>query len=447
MPEDRRPGCVAEGTPEAPTDTPTCEADAGGPPIGSAHASGAGMERVGTFESLTHKDFRFFLTGALISNVGTWMQVMALGWLVYELTKSELSLGLVNFLSGLPTLFLILFAGTLADRVDRRNLLIWLQAGMMLQALAFAALTSFGTITISWVYGLTLVGGIMTAFMFPAWQAMVPDLVPRRLLLNGIALNSAQFNGARLLGPMFAALVLRWFGVAEVFWVNAFTFLFVIYALWVIRPAQEIDRASADKPGAALAAGLSYARSHPAIAALLLTATMMTLFGMPFMSLMPIIAAETLKVGSDGYSALMAANGGGALVGALWVASRRSDVRRDVLVRWSVLGFALALIGLALSRSYVVSLPLLAVMGAAFMTALSSINTSLQAAVPHQLRGRIISLFVLSFMGLMPVGALLAGALGRAIGATQTIGAGAIVLLAYAVLLHLRPRLLVGAIE
>ena len=213
-----------------PADTPTFEADVSSPPRRI-------LRGITTFESFRHRDYAYFFSGALLSNIGTWTQTVALGWVIYALTRSTSSLGIVNFLSGIPVTFLTVAAGSLVDHMDRRRLLIWAQLILMGQAVAFAYLNHTGHITIGWIYGLTLAGGIVSAFMFPAWQAMVPDLVPRESLLNAVALSSAQFNAARLVGPMVTAGIMAAFsaneslGITMVFSFNAVSFLFVIWAL------------------------------------------------------------------------------------------------------------------------------------------------------------------------------------------------------------------------
>lgn len=418
-----------------PADTPTREADVAGPPRRI-------LKRFTTFESFGYRDFSWYFTGSLLSNTGTWMQQVALGWLVYTLTESSSALGLVAFLGGIPVTLLNLFAGVLADRVDRRQLLIWSQIILMIQAIAFGVLTQTGHVTMVWVYGLTLAAGVVNAFMFPAWQAMVPDLVPRRSLLNAIALSSAQFNAARLIGPMVGAAVFAALGLVEVFYANAISFLFVIWALWVIRPDQiRVDR-TGEGVRTQLLAGLRYARAHRRVWSHLVTASMMTLFAFPFITLLPVIAAETLGLGSTGYSLLMGLNGGGALVGALAVASLPSSVKRDQIVRFGLAGMSAGVVAIALSRSVVVTGVLLVVSGAAFLACVSSINTNLQTAAPPEIRGRIMSLFVLSFMGLMPIGSMVFGTLGDAIGAPQAILVGGVVVSVFAVFLLARPRFL-----
>ena len=395
-----------------------------------------------TFESFQHRDFRYFFVGAVLSNTGTWMQTVALGWLVYELTRSSTALGTVNFLSGIPITVLIIFTGTIADRFDRRKLLIWSQVILMIQAVALGVLTQFDMISLSRIYGLTLAAGVVSAFMFPAWQAMIPDLVPRESLLNAIALSSAQFNAARLVGPMLGAAVFAAFGVAEVFYANALSFLFVIYALWVIRPEQ-VEHAPAEGPAQNMfTEGLRYARAHRRVYMHLATAAMITIFGMPFIALLPVIAAEVLGLGSTGYSTLMGINGAGALLGALVVASLPRGVRRDSIVRWGALGMAVGVIAIALTRTEWLAAIVLLFTGVAFLASISSINTNLQTAVPPRIRGRVMSLFVLSFMGLMPIGSLTFGALGDLIGAPTAILIGGGILLAYALALLARPSLL-----
>jgi MFS family permease len=424
-----------------PLDTPTLEADAVGAPQGT-------LRRLRTFESFRFRDYRLFFSGALLSNVGSWMQTTALGWLVFDLTSKSSSLGIVNFLAGAPIFFLTIFTGALADHVNRRILLILTQIVLMLQAVMFGWLAMSGHVTMAWIYGLSLVGGIGQAFTSPAWQAMTPDLVPRDLLLNAIALSSAQFNAARLVGPMAAAVVIWVFGhsqssgVTEVFWVNAASFLFVIWALTVIRPKQQARPDSGETPVQMLMAGVHYAAAHRRVWMHLLTATMLTIFGMPFSTLLPSIARGTLGLGASGYSGLMAANGLGALTGALLVASLSHTVHREVIVRSGLTVMALGALVLSFSRSVPLTMVALAVMGVAFLATVSSINTNLQTAVPPHLRGRVMSLFVLSFMGMMPFGALAAGTLGDAIGTSWTILGGALVLLTWGVFLFIRPDML-----
>ena len=265
-PAERAP--ADERSPETLAET---EADVAAPP-------GRIVRRGGTFESFAHRAYALFWSGAFVSNIGTWMQNYALGVLVYTFRSSEADLGIVNFVSGLPTLVLGLSAGALADRIDRRKLIIWVQVALMVQAAALGLLFSMGRLSsqhaiaaLFWVAGLGLFGGVCTALGFPAWQAMLPDLVPRLTLLNAIVLNSAQFQSARLLGPLIAgAMVLAGLTLGDIFWVNAISFLFVIWALAVIRPQFGVARV-ADKESAwrRLTAGLRYTTTENRAAGLL----------------------------------------------------------------------------------------------------------------------------------------------------------------------------------
>lgn len=420
----------------------TLQADAAGAPRNI-------LLRIRTFDSFRHRDFSLFFAGALVSNVGSWMQMTALGWLVFELTKRSSTLGMVNFLGGAPVFFMAVFTGIAADHLDRRMILIATQVVLAVQAGLFGWLAGTAHVTMAWVYGLSLMGGVASAFMSPAFQAMTPDLVPRESLMNAIALNSAQFNAARLLGPMAAAGVIFAFGgsqtggIAEIFWVNAVSFLFVIWALAIIRPRQHAPKKDAGtSPTHALLAGVRYAVHHRRVWTHLLSAAMLTIFGMPFATLLPAITRTALHMGARGYTALLASNGLGALVGALGVASLPSTIRRETLVRYALVVMSLGAIALSFSRSVFLSAAVLVVMGAAFLTSVSSINTNIQTSVPPHLRGRVMSLFVMAFMGMMPFGALAFGALGDVVGPTQAVLIGAVVLLAWAGALLVRPQLL-----
>lgn len=420
---------------QAPADVLTAEADAAVPP--------RGLLKLGrTFESFRHRDFSYAFAGALISNIGSWMQLMALGWVVFDITGSSQSLGFMNAMAGLPVTFLSVFAGVVSDRVDRRKMLIVVQVLLTAQALAFGILNQTGHITMWWIYALSLGGGVASAFMSPAWQAMTPDLVPRESLMNAIALNSAQFNAARLVGPMVGGLVFAVLGVTEVFYVNAASFLFVIWALAVIRPKQKKHVRGTESTRSIMLGGLKYARDHSRVGWLLGSAAVLTVFGMPFTALLPALAKGTLGLNETGYSMLMAANGGGALASALVVATLARTIRREWIIRWGYIVMGLGIIGLGLSRSVPLSIALLVVIGAAFLAIVSSINTSLQMSVPGEIRGRVMSLFVLAFMGMMPVGSAIFGSLGQRIGPPTAIAIGGGVVIAFGVLLLLRPGLL-----
>jgi len=408
------------------------------------------MRKAGTFESLRHRDFTLFWLGSLVSNTGSWMQQTALALVVFGLRQSELDLGIVNFVSGIPVLFLALPAGVLADRVDKRKLLIVSQAVMMVQATALGILYYRGDLSSgSATHGLVLIsslgllGGVMSALTFPAWQALLPDLVPRRELMNGIALNSAQFQGSRLLGPLAASgFVILGASMGDVFMVNAASFVFVIASLAAIRVHPESETATSVKAGPSsesawerLTAGVRYARHNPTVGALVVSTSFMTVFAMPYMMLLPAVVHRAL--GTTGAAAnaqvawLMAANGLGALAGALFVASLPHTVKRERMIPLWIVAMAVLLVAFSLSRVFWLSIILSVLAGVAFLATNSLTNTSIQADVPGHLRGRVMALFVMAFMGIMPVSAAIFGPLGQAIGAPRAVLVGGLVLLGW----------------
>jgi len=413
--------------------TLTLEADVEAPPqaVGRQH---------GIFESFQHRDFTLFWLGALVSNIGSWMQMYAFGIVVYSFRQSSFDLGLVNFLAGVPVLFLALPAGAIADRVDRRKMLIIVQVVLLLQATALGVLYNLGLLSSSDPIGslvrislLGFVGGTFMAFMAPAFQSMLPDLVPRRLLMNGIALSSAQFQSARLLGPLAAAaLVLAGAGMGEVFYVNAASFLFVIAALWAIRLRTGPGHGGADtvaepagRPRSTswrldswhqLTAGLRYARQDRVVGLLVLSTAIMTICAFPYMTLLPAVVSTSLGLSgrelSRAVAFVMAANGLGALAGALAVAGLPASVGRNRLIPFTLAVLAVLLIAFSLSHWLPLTLLLSTLAGAALLAASSLTNTSIQMAAPGHLRGRVMALFVLAFMGMMPIRGIPSGSLG-----------------------------------
>ncbi|HSK46732.1 MAG TPA: MFS transporter [Coriobacteriia bacterium] len=417
------------------------------------------VRRSGTFESFQHRDYSLFWSGSLVSNMGSWMQNYALAIVVYSLRQSELDSGIVQFVAGVPVLFLALPAGLLADRMDKRQLLIWSQVVMLVQAVALGLLFNSGRLSSSdplrslvWIAALGLLGGVMSALMFPAWQSLLPDLVPRDTLLNAIALNSAQFQSARLLGPLAAAgLVLVGAGMGEIFYVNAASFVFVIAALWAIRPhplaesQQNPHRGPTEGAWRTLTAGLRYAREHRPVGTLLISTAIMTIFGMPYMMLLPAFADKALGGGEVETAYLMAANGLGAVIGALAVASLKKSTNRERLIPFALLAFSLLLAAFSQSTTLGTAMLFSALAGAGILTVNSLANTSIQSAVPTQLRGRVMALFVMSFMGLMPISSLIFGPIGEVIGPARAILGGSIALATWAIVLLsnrwlLRPR-------
>lgn len=371
----------------------------------------------------------------MVSLVGTWMQSVAQGWLVLTLTDSAFLLGAVTAIGSIPVLFLSLPGGVAADRFDKRKLLMFTQSTAMVLALILAALTHYGLVRIWHVVLLAAVSGSVFAFDAPSRQAFTIELVGKEDLLNAIALNSAVFNAARIVGPALAGVLIGFIGMAGCFLLNGISFLAVIMGLWLITHQRPAPRA----PGSAwreMREGLSYSWGHPVIRPLVTIVAVFSIFGMPYAMLMPVFARDILAVGPRGLGFLMTANGVGALAGALGLASLGQARGRGRLVLAAGLVFSLALAAFSLSRSFALSLALLPLVGWSMVSQTATINTLLQTTVPDGLRGRVMSLFTFVFMGMMPFGSLLAGGLAQRFGAPAALRAGAAVCLATVCLIY-----------
>jgi MFS family permease len=398
----------------------------------------------------------------------------------FDQSRASINTGIVMGVSGLPVLFLAIPAGAIADRFDRRKLLIWIQVVLLIQAAALGVLYNSHILgpqrpmmSIVLVSALGLVGGIFVAFQGPSFQSLLPDLVPRQSLMNAIALNSAQFQSSRMLGPaLVAGLVLLDVGMGTVFYVNAATFLFVIAALAAIRPraafdagglhaeAEAADRARVGqgREGAwkTLTAGVAYARENRAVGLLIASTALLTILGFPYMTLLTAIVHTSFPAYTDAqvgreYSIIYAFNGLGALVGALGVASLPSTIPRNRIIPLALLAFAAFITAFSQVHSVFWMIVFSTLAGAALMSTNSLVLTSIQIVVPGFLRGRVMALFMMSFLGIMPVSALLFGAVGQAIGPDEAVLVGGVLLLAWAALLAMRPGWLqveaVGVVE
>jgi MFS family permease len=391
------------------------------------------------FRALRSRNFRLFFLGQGLSLVGTWMQRVAMGWLIYRLTRSPEALGTVDFVSQIAVLLLVFLSGAAADRADLRTLLLWTQGLAMVQAAVLAALTLTGTIT----YGAILVCGVflgvVNAFDMPARQAFVVRMVEDRSDLgNAIALNSSLFNLARLVGPSLAGMAIALLGEGICFLMNALSFLGVIAALRAMRPRAEPERPRADRGGLGIREGWAYAWRTPRIRASLLMLTLLSLFGMPYIVLMPVFAREVLRGGPATLGFLLAATGAGALAGALLLAARK-DARglRGIIVLSAGL-LALALLGLALVRSPLPAYLLVALAGLGMIGATASCNTAIQTIVEDAYRGRVMSLYTLSLLGMAPFGSLMNGRIAERWGISATLGLGGAVCLIGGILFLLR---------
>jgi MFS family permease len=372
-----------------------------------------------------HRNYRLFFGGQLISLVGTWMQTVAQSWLVYRLTGSAALLGLVGFSSQIPVLLLAPIGGATADRHRRHRILVATQTSAMLLAGLLAALTLTHHIRVWEICAIAASLGVVNAFDIPARQSFVVDMVGHDDLVNAIALNSSMFNGARIVGPAVAGLLVAAIGEGWCFLANAVSFLAVIAGLLLMIGPFARPAPAPGSPLGRIAEGFRFvARARP-IRALLLLLGMVSLLGMSYTVLMPIFADRILHGGARGLGMLMGASGVGALAGALRLATRKSLRGLGRWVAFSSLGFALSLLLFSLSRWFWVSAALMLGAGFCMIGQMASSNTLIQSMVPDPLRGRVMAVYSMMFMGMAPFGALLAGTIAQHLGAPVAVRIGA----------------------
>jgi MFS family permease len=387
--------------------------------------------------ALGHRNYRLFFAGQGVSLIGTWMTRIATGWLVFRLPGADpaLLLGAVGFVGQSPAFFLAPFAGVLVDRWDRRRLLVLTQALSAVQS-GLLALLAFqpvlGPEALWQIIGLSLFQGVINAFDMPGRQAFLVEMIEQREdLPNAIALNSSLFNGARLVGPSVAGVVIALAGEGWCFLVDAISYLAVIAALLAMRVPPRHHEA-APPPLRGLREGLSYAFGFAPIRALLLLSAVTSLAGMPYTVLMPIFAKDVLGGGPYTLGFLTGASGVGALAGALYLASRRTVLGLGRLIVLAAATFGVGLVGFALSSQLWLSLALMVLTGFGMMVQMAASNTILQTIVEEDKRGRVMSLYGMAFLGMAPFGSLLAGGLAAAAGAPLTVAVGGLACLAAA---------------
>ena len=373
--------------------------------------------------ALRHRNFQLFFSGQLISLIGTWMQSVAQSWLVYRLTGSALLLGSVGFASQVPVFVFAPLGGIAADRFNRRQIVIATQTAAMLLAAILAALTLFHKVQVWHVFVLASLLGIVNAFDIPGRQSFLVDMVGKEDLMNAIALNSSMFNGARVLGPAIAGILVARIGEGWCFFANAVSYIAVIIGLLLMRVISPV-RAAMASPLEHMMEGFRFVNQTAPIRALLLLLGLVSLVGMPYVVLMPIFADQILHGGARGLGILMGATGVGALLGALTLAFREGVKGLGRWVAWCCAGFGASLVIFALSRTFWVSVILLLPVGYCMMLQMACSNTLIQVMVPDALRGRVMAVYSMMFMGMAPIGALFGGALAERLGAPRTVAIG-----------------------
>jgi MFS family permease len=376
------------------------------------------------FRALRHRNFRLFFCGQIISLIGTWMQSIAQAWLVYRLTKSPLLLGLVGFSGQIPVLLFAPLGGLLADRYSRYRTVIATQTASMLLALILSALTLLGHVRVWEIMLLASLLGVVNAFDIPARQAFIIEMVIPEDLINAIALNSAMFNGARILGPAIAGITVAAIGEGWCFFANGVSYIAVIACLllMIVTPRERSGRRVSGLES--VLEGFRFTMHTGPIRALLLLLGLVSVTGMPYAVLMPIFADKILHSDARGLGLLMGSTGVGALAATLVMAARREVRGLGRWINYASTGFGASLILFSFSRSLPLSIALLLPAGFCMLIQMASSNTLIQTMVPDDLRGRVMSVYSMMFIGMAPFGALLAGAIAKGLGAPYTVALG-----------------------
>lgn len=395
-----------------------------------------------TFAALRHRNFQLYFGGQLISVAGTWMQTVAQGWLVYQLTHSELSLGIVGFAAAIPALIISPWGGVVVDRVPKRMLLVLTQSAAMLLAFILSALAFTNTVQVWHIVVLSAGLGIVNAFDGPARQAFVVEMVGREDLTNGIAVNSMMFNGARVIGPALAGLLLAAIGAAWCFFINGLSFLAVIAGLLAMQLRPQPREVLVGSPWQQLQAGLIYVWRHTEILALILLALIFSVFGISYGTILPAFVDQVLHADAAAFGYLNAAIGLGAMVGAFLIARFGDQGQRGRWLAFANVAFPLILVVFAWTTYWPATLLLGFGLGICFMLEFNLINTLLQVRVPDEVRGRVLSLYTITFFGFAPFGNLAIGILAEAWGLQPAVAASALTTLGLAgAVLLLVPKL------
>jgi len=394
-----------------------------------------------TFAAFRHPNFRIFYSGYVVSLTGIWMQRVAQSWLVLDLTGSAFYVGLIEALGTLPVLLFTLYAGAVADRVSKHRMVIATQAFAMIVALGFAAMVWLDLATIGAIAVLAALLGVATAFDIPARQSFFVEIVGKDDLASAIALNASAFNATRVVGPAIAGILIGALGVAACFLFNGLSYIAVLAALLAMRlPPFRRSAVPTRSAWSNILEGLRYASTEPRTRVLLLNVAVMSICGLPALTLMPVLARLELGQGAREYGWMMSAVGGGALIGALAVATFAARIPKGRVVGWAAGLFGVSVAAVGFSGSVFVALVALTALGLAMITTTALTNTLLQTLVPDALRGRVVSVYTFSFVGMAPIGSFLGGAAAERFGVGPTLGMGGVLTIIAAAGLLLRSR-------
>ncbi len=391
-------------------------------------ASGVVLPR--TFAAFEHRNYRLYWSGNLASLIGTWIQNIATGWLVLQLTNSPFFVGLNSAIAWLPAWIVSLPAGAMADRFDKRKLMIWTQSVLAVFALLLAVLYWTRVLTIYHVLVISCLSGFAATLNGPIAHSMIPELVGYKNVLNAIALNSAMFNSARIIGPAIAGVLLGTIGPGGCFGINSASFLAIIGALWLIRLPPPRPHDSTESVTQRILAGLKYVKGHRDIRTLVLMMAVFSSFGLVYLPLMPVFARDVFHSDARGYGIMMTCIGIGAVVGGLTLATVSKTRHKGRLLVFGTLGLGVLIVAFSFIRDFHLALPVIVLIGFCQTSIASLTNTLVQTIAPDYIRGRALSVYLLAFNGMFPLGSFLAGAIAEKFGApAATLVGGCAVLL------------------
>lgn len=380
-----------------------------------------------TFRALRHRNYRLFFYGQLVSLIGTWMQQTAMSWLVYQITGSKTLLGVVAAVGSAPMMFFSLWGGSLADRYPKRTIILWAQAAQMIPAFLLGVLAWNGLATTGIIIAVAAISGVAMAFDMPARQAFTLDMTSREDLLNAISLNSSIFNGARIIGPALAGLVIGSLGTPMCFFINGLSFIAVIIGLFMMRLPAHVPIAPEAAAKASAWSGLHYVMRHRRVRTILALLGTVGVFGWSYAVLLPAFARDVFDLGADGYGALMSASGVGALIGALAVATGGHAFPQRNVALTGVWIFSAALFAFSFTTNYYLALCWMTLGGFGMLLFFSTSNTVMQSIVPDEMRGRVLGVWGLVFGAMIPLGSLEAGLLADWLGAPFALAFGAVI--------------------
>lgn len=391
------------------------------------------------FPAFRHRNYQLYFAGQLISLIGTWLQMVAQGWLVLQITHSAFWVGVVSGLGTLPVLFFSLFGGIIIDRLPKRNILIFTQAASMVLAFILGLLTIAHTIDVFSISVLSFLLGIVTALDLPTRQAFAVELVGKEALTSAIALNSGTFNSARVVGPGIAGIIIASLGVGGAFILNGVSYLAVLVALLCIEVKQEVSKVH-PHPLQAITEGIRYCVHHPVISQLLLFAGVTSLFGFSYSTVMPVIAQNTFHLNAAGLGYLYSASGIGALVATILLSVFSKKISPVAFILGGSAFFILFITAFTFTDNVVLAMISLFFAGGGIILQFATINSTIQHIVPDGLRGRVLSIYTVVFLGMMPLGSFLVGFLSENYGTALAIRLGAFIVLLFGIYFYFRHK-------